>query len=205
MEFDVHLTADGELVVFHDDDLRRMCGVDGAVEDHTYAELREYHLAATQEKIPLFADMLKMVDGRTPLIVEIKSANGNHSAVTEAVCAALKDYKGLYCIESFDPRVVHYLRKHHPNIVRGQLAHNSLREKSSVPIFLRFLLTYNLLNFATVPDFIAYRFCDRNNLSNFLCRKVLGIQGVSWTITDTEQYKTATEEGWIPIFERFEP
>ncbi len=205
MELDVHLMADGNLAVIHDHSLKRTAGVDKVIEELNAADLSEYRLEGTQEKIPLFADMLKMVDGRTPLIVEIKSADGNHNAVTEAVCAALKDYKGLYCIESFDPRVVHYLRKHHPDIVRGQLAHNSLREKSSVPIFLRFLLTYNLLNFTTVPDFVAYRFCDRNHLSNFLCRKVLGIQGVSWTITDMEQYKTATEEGWIPIFERFEP
>jgi glycerophosphoryl diester phosphodiesterase len=171
----------------------------------TTEELADCKLEGTQECIPLFTDVLKMVDGRTPLVVEIKTEGGNYSAVSEAVCAVLKDYKGVYCVESFDPRAIAYIRKHYPDYIRGQLAHNSLREKSSVPIFLRFLLTYNLMNFLVRPDFISYRYCDRKNLSNFLCRKVWRIQGVSWTITDKEQWKTAVDEGWIPIFEKFNP
>ncbi len=205
MELDVHLLADGQLAVIHDSSLKRTAGVDKKIEELTAAELTAYRLQDTEEAIPLFADVLKMVGGRVPLIVEIKTDGNNASAVTEATCRMLQDYQGLYCVESFDPRSIAYVRKHYPDFVRGQLAHNSLREKSPVPIILRFLLTYQLMNWFVVPDFIAYRYCDRKTFSNFLCRKLWHIQGVSWTLTDMEQYETASAEGWIPIFENFRP
>lgn len=205
IELDVHLMADGNLAVIHDSSLKRTAGIDKMIEELTAEDLPNCRLEGTKETIPLFTDVLKMVDRRVPLIVEIKAEGGNHNAVSEAVCAVLKEYQGVYCVESFDPRAVAYVKKHYPSFVRGQLAHNSLREKSSVPVFLRFLLTYNLMNFLTLPDFIAYRYCDRKNLSNFLCRKFWGIQGVSWTLTDEKQWKTAVDEGWIPIFENFIP
>jgi len=204
-ELDVHLLADGQLAVIHDSSLQRTAGVDKKIEELTAAELSAYKLQGTEETIPLFADVLKMVDGRVPLIVEIKTDGKNTAAVTEATCRMLQDYKGLYCVESFDPRAIAYVRKHYPDFVRGQLAHNSLREKSPVPILLRFLLTYQMMNLWMVPDFIAYRYSDRKTLSNFLCRKLWRIQGVSCTLTDMEQYETAVKEGWIPIFENFRP
>ena len=205
MELDVHLMADGNLAVIHDSSLKRTVGVDKKIEELTATELVDYNLQGTEEPIPLFSDVLRMVDGRVPLIVEIKTDGNNVSAVTEATCRMLTDYEGLYCVESFDPRAIAYVRKHYPDIVRGQLAHNSLREKSSVSVFLRFLLTYQMMNFLVVPDFIAYRYADRKTLSNFLCRKLWRIQGVSWTLTDMERYETAVKEGWIPIFENFRP
>ncbi len=205
IELDVHLMADGNLAVIHDSSLKRTVGIDKVIEDLSIQDLPNCKLQGTGECIPLFTDVLKIVDGRVPLIVEIKAESGNHNAVSEAVCAVLKEYQGIYCVESFDPRAVAYVKKHYPSFVRGQLAHNSLREKSKVPFILRFLLTYNLMNFLTLPDFIAYRYCDRKNLSNFVCRKFWSVQGVSWTLTDEKQWKTAVDEGWIPIFENFNP
>lgn len=205
MELDVHLLADGQLAVIHDSSLKRTAGVDKKIEEMSVSELINYRLQGTEETIPLFSDVLKLVNGRVPLIVEIKTDGNNAAAVTEATCRMLQGYQGLYCVESFDPRAVAYVRKHYPDFIRGQLAHNSLREKSSVSIFLRFLLTYQLMNCIVVPDFIAYRYTDRKTLSNYLCRKLWHIQGVSWTLTDMEQYETAVKEGWIPIFENFRP
>ena len=205
IELDVHLMKDGNLAVIHDSSLKRTAGVDKKIEDLTGEDLLNYRLEGTEESIPLFTDVLQMVDGKTPLIVEIKVETNNFKAVTEATCKVLENYHGTYCVESFDPRVVAYVRKHYPQFVRGQLAHNSLSESSPVPKFLRFLLTYDLLNFLVVPDFIAYRYQDRKTLSNFLCRKLWRVQGVSWTITDEKQYHTAKKEGWVPIFENFKP
>lgn len=205
IELDVHLMQDGELAVIHDSSLKRTAGVDVKIEELTVSDLPNYKLEGTTERIPLFTDVLKMVDGKVPLVVEIKTDGDNSKAVSEAVCSVLKDYGGVYCVESFDPRAIAYIRKRYPKLVRGQLAHNSLNEESPFPWILRFLLTYNLMNFLTVPDFIAYRYKDRKTLSNFLCRKVWRTQGVSWTITDAEQWRTAIDEGWIPIFENFHP
>ena len=205
IEMDVHLLADGELAVIHDASLKRTAGVDKQIEDLTVADLQDYRLEGTQEQIPLFKEVLKTVAGKVPLIVELKPERNNHKVLTETVCAVLKNYDGLFCVESFDPRVVAYVRKHYPDFVRGQLAHNSLKEKMKLPWLLRFVVTYNLLNFSVVPDFISYRYRDRKTLSNFLCRKFWRIQGVTWTITDEGQYHNAVGEGWIPIFENFEP
>ena len=205
MELDVHLMRDGNLAVIHDSSLKRTVGIDKKIEDMTAEDLADCKLEGTYECIPLFSDVLQMVKGKTPLIVEIKVEGDNFKAVSEATCTVLKDYEGLYCVESFDPRAVAYVRKHYPKMVRGQLAHNSLKEESPVPKFLRFLITYDLLNFLVVPDFIAYRYKDRKTVSNFLCRKLWRIQGVSWTITDEKQWRTAVDEGWIPIFENFKP
>ena len=204
-ELDVRLLADGQLAIMHDSSIQRMTGVDKKIEELTASQIAGYCLKNTEEKIPLFADVLKMVDGRVPMIVEIKTDGENTATVTEATCKMLQDYPGLYCVESFDPRCIAYVRKHYPQFVRGQLAGNSLREKSPVPFLLRFMLTYQLMNFLVVPDFIAYCYRDRKTLSNFLCRKLWKIQGVSWTLTDIEQYETAVKEGWIPIFENFRP
>ena len=74
-----------------------------------------------------------------------------------------------------------------------------------LPWILKLLLTFNLMNVATRPDFIAYR-CDHLKVfTNFLCRKVLGLQGVTWTLKTKEDYDDAVKKGWIPIFEGFNP
>ena len=92
-----------------------------------------------------------------------------------------------------------------PDLVRGQLAHNSLHEPGKVPYILRFIMTNLLSNFWNTPDFIAYRYCDRNGLSVRLARKLWKIQGVTWTLKTREEYDTAVKENWIPIFEGFKP
>ena len=90
-------------------------------------------------------------------------------------------------------------------MIRGQLTENFVRSSTKLPGVLKFIMKYNLLNVFTRPDFIAYRFADRKNISNFLCRKLWGIQGVTWTITNQEDLDTAVQEYWIPIFENFKP
>ena len=126
--------------------------------------------------------------------------------LAEAACEILKDYKGVYCMESFDPRCVRWLRKNRPEIIRGQLTENFVANDKKMPLALRFVLTHNLLNFMTCPDFVAYKYADRKDtLTNPLCRHVWDLQGVSWTIKSQEDYDIAVQEGWLPIFEGFEP
>ena len=118
----------------------------------------------------------------------------------------MEGYKGVYCMESFDPRVVQWLRKNRPEIIRGQLAENFLKVKENhLNIILKFIMTNHLLNFLSMPDFVAYKFADRNTLGTRICRKFWKLQGVSWTIRTQEDYDTAVKEGWIPIFEYFTP
>lgn len=204
-ELDVHLLKDGSLAVLHDSDLKRITGQDGIIEDLTADQLKDYHLKGTEETIPLFSQVLEVFDGQTPLIVEIKVHGSNYAEVSEATCKLLEGYKGLYCLESFDPRCVLWLKKNRPNLVRGQLTENYFRTKPSFSAVLQFIMVHQLANFLTQPDFVAYRFHDRKTLSNAIVRKLWGVGGVSWTLRTREEYDAAVNEGWIPIFEGFQP
>ena len=180
-ELDVHLLKDGSLVVFHDGKLERMTGKPGRLEDLTAADLTDYPLVGTAETIPLFSQVLEVFN-------------------------LLDGYKGVYCLESFDPRCVHWLKKNRPDLIRGQLAENFFHSPDSpLPGFMKFLLSNLLENFLILPDFVAYKFADRKTPCAFLARKIWGAQGVSWTITRQEDFDTAVKEGWIPIFEGFKP
>ena len=205
IELDVHLLKDGTLAVIHDHSLKRTAGADVQIEDLTAGELRQYPLEGTAETIPTFREVLELFDGKAPLIVELKAIRGNHAALTDKAVQLLRDYPGAYCIESFDPRCVLHLKKHHPHILRGQLAENFFKSNTPMPWYIKLMLTLQLGNFLLLPDFVAYRFSDRKNLGNFLVRKLWGVQGVTWTLKTKAEYETAKKEGWIPIFENFEP
>ena len=205
VELDVHLLADGNLAVLHDSDLQRVTGQSGIIEDLTTRQLKNYHLNGTAETIPEFRQVLELFAGKAPLIVELKTRSRNHAELAEAVCRMLEDYPGPYCLESFDPFAVHWLRKNKPGIIRGQLAENTMKAFPEYPWLFRFITSFYLENFLTKPDFIAYKFAHRKTLSNRLCRSLWGIIGVSWTIRTKEEFHAAVQEGWIPIFENFLP
>lgn len=205
-ELDVHLLADGNLAVIHDSTLKRTTGAAGRIEDLTVEQLQNYNLEGTAQMIPTFESVLSVYDGRAPLIVELKPVENNHAALCARVCEALEHYTGVYCIESFDPRCVYWFRKHRPEVIRGQLTENFfLSKKSALPWFIKLAMKIQLLNFMIQPDFVAYKYRDRVNFSNFLCRKLWGAQGVTWTLKTQEEFDTAVSEGWLPIFEGFQP
>ena len=206
VELDVHLLADGGLAVMHDFTLRRTTGKDGYLKELTTPQLSEHFLAGTDQTIPEFTEVLKLFDGKVPLIIELKYVGNNYKKLCENVCKALEGYKGVYCMECFDPRSVRWLRKNRPDIIRGQLVENYLKTKPiTLPIIVRFALGNLLSNFLTVPDFVACRYQDRNDLSTRLCSKFWGVQSVTWTIKNPEQLETSLKENRIPIFEDFCP
>ena len=205
IELDIHLLKDGNLAVIHDHPLLRTTGAEGNIEELTTEDLQNYRLEGTEEVIPTFRQVLELFDGKAPLIVELKATNDNYGVLVDTAMAQLQGYQGAYCVESFDPRCIRYLKEHYPSVVRGQLAENFMISKGKLPKHLKFLLTHQLFNFLLQPDFVAYKFDDRKTLGNFLVRKVWGVQGVTWTLKNPESHKTALQEGWIPIFEDYEP
>ena len=205
-ELDIHLMKDGNLAVIHDAKLIRTTGKEGKIEDLTTDDLKDYRLEGTEETIPTFSQVLQVFSGKTPLIIELKPEGGNHAALCAAACKAMEGYEGVWCMESFDPRCVLWLKQNRPDIIRGQLAENSLKNpKSNLPIPLKFVLSFHLENFLCRPDFVAYDFGTRKVLSNTICRRLFGMQGVSWTLRSPEDHETAVKEGWIPIFEHYQP
>lgn len=207
-ELDVHLTRDGHLAVIHDSSLLRTAGADVLVEDLTLDELRQYRLEGTEEPIPLLEEVLALYQGRAPLVVELKSHGGNHDALSEAAMAMLDRFHAVYCVESFDPRCLMWLKKHRPEVVRGQLSQQFARHQDNDPGVSRavqFLLSNLFFNIVTQPDFIAYRFSDRRCAAVVICRRVYHVQEVNWTITDRAQMAEAEQAGNLVIFEQFDP
>lgn len=206
IELDIHLMADGNLAVIHDGSLKRTAGVDVKITDLTTEDLKNYPLEGTEEIIPTFDQVLKLYNGKAPLIIELKADGNNHAALTDAAVKAMEGYPGIWCMESFDPRCVHHLRKYHADVCRGQLSFDHFKNKDGVIPLLKFLLKHNLLNFLTLPDFVAYSFEDRKKtFTNTICRKFWKLQGVSWTIRSQADFDTAKKEALLPIFEYFTP
>ena len=197
IEFDVQLSKDDIPVVFHDADLKRMCGVEGKVWDYTLEELQKMKLAKSDQTIPTLAQVLGEVDGKVPLIVEYKMDRVD-TKVCELGNQLLANYKGTYCIESFHPYAVKWYRKNRPDILRGQLSENFIRDGKKE--FTMFLMTYLLTNFMTRPDFIAYRHKDADNISRRIC-KGLGALSVAWTIRSQADFEKAKKHFDLFIFD----
>lgn len=206
IETDVHLTADGVAVLHHDDSLRRLCGEDILLRTLTAEELSSYRLLETEEGIPHFSDFLALVDGKVPLVIELKAEAGNHRALAEGALAVLKDYQGPYCIESFDPRVLREVKRLAPHVIRGQLSGKKLKWDKTLSARLTNLAVGNLLtNVICRPHFIAYRFGDRRVPAFRFCTSVLGATRVYWTLRSLEEVAEAEKDGGIPIFESCKP
>ena len=205
-ELDVHLMRDGYLCVVHDSDLARVTGRPAVVEDMTAADLAGFPLLGTEETVPLFEEVLEVFSGKTPLIVELKTHGGNAQPLVRAVMERMDRYKGPYCLESFDPNVLWWLKREYPDVIRGQLSENFQR---SAPAHLspsqRFALTNLLTTPLTTPDFIAYNHIDRDVPVLGLMRRLYNVHEVSWTVRDPERMRELEANGCVVIFEGFIP
>lgn len=200
IELDVHLTKDGKLAVIHDSSLMRTCGAALNIEEITLEEAQKYYLEESTETIPEFGEVLAAVDGSVPLIIELKTAGKNHASLCSCVLEALDGYKGLYCIESFDPAAVSRLKKNRPDVVRGQLA-GSLKNDGYVNNLQEFLLKNLWVNAMSRPDFVAFRFEDRKQ------KAFVRYKGAKflWTVRKYEDLKKTEAIGAAAIFEKFNP
>ena len=203
IELDVQLTKDRLPVVFHDETLKRVCGVDGRVRDYTYEELQQFRLCRSDERIPLFSDFLKLVDGKVPLIIEIK-IHENVDTVCSIADELIKEYRGTYCIESFHTMAVQWYRKHRPEVIRGQLSTDFSKPGKRESWYLC-MVHYLLGNVMGRPDFIAYDHLHKNNISRRLCRYLFGALSVAWTIKSQKELDACKKDFDLFIFEGFVP
>ncbi|MBR6045849.1 MAG: glycerophosphodiester phosphodiesterase [Ruminococcus sp.] len=190
IELDVRLTKDAKVVVHHDKTLNRMCGVDKYIKDMTYDEIKEYTLAGTDQHIPLFKDVLKFVNGRVPLLVEIK--RGHELGVLEKrTDHLLKQYKGEYAVQSFHPMHMLWFRLHSPKTYCGLLVtvaddcepfENISSHLGAQPFMWGF----------SNPDFIS---CDIELLSDKVVDYVRRTKRelFAWTINSEEYYNKAKD------------
>lgn len=204
IELDLQLTTDNKLVVFHDENLSRMTGINKILHECEYDEISNLHLLDTKETIPLFEDVLKVLNKDTPLIIEIKP-EGRYIETTKAAIEMMRNYDGIYNIESFNPNVVRYLKENEPDIIRGQLAHNYFVENEELNVFIKFALTYLLFNFYTKPDYIAYDCMNTTNLSFRIISKIHKGECIAWTIKSQEQLQKNKKYYNCFIFDSFIP
>jgi len=205
IELDVQLTRDKVAVVFHDATLKRVCGAEGKVSDFTYEELLQFSLCGTSEKIPRFEEVLRMTDGRVPMIIEYK-APGVDVEVCPVADALLQKYRGAYCIESFNPMVLVWYRRHRKHVMRGQLSTSYTKDgEKGYPGGVLWLMHHLLFNFLTKPDFIAYNHKYYRDRSRSLCRYLYKCTSVAWTIGSQEELDSRKRDFDLFIFEAFRP
>ena len=202
IELDIQLSRDGRVMVFHDENLFRMTGLDRELCELDAEELRALRLKDTSEKIPYLTEVLALVGGRVPLLIELKGKSVTDMRLCEKAEKLLLPYKGLWCVESFNPMQIRWWKKHRPDVVRGQLVTNLIQKKdgsfSKNPT--DYLLTALLLNVFSRPDFIA---ADgrMKNPSVALCKKLFSADRFVWTPKGNALRKEYLEKGEYPIFE----
>ena len=203
IEMDVHITRDDRLVVFHDDSLKRMCGVDRPIADCTLDELRTCRLNGTDWSIPTFDAFLDTVNGRVPLLIEIKT-DKRITLLCELVNERLSRYSGPWMMESFDPRAVRWFRRHRPDVLRGQLTFGLVKPSRIPKVPLTRLLASQIGNVLGRPDFIAAEAVTDHSLPLRLLR-LFPAHRIAWTVRSQEQMDALSGRYENQIFEGFVP
>lgn len=201
IELDLQLTKDGIPMVFHDATLERMCGVEGNIWDFTYEQLRELTLLDTDIQIPTLEEVLALIDGQVPILLEYKLDKVD-TLVCEKSNVLLQEYDGAYCIQCFHPFAVLWYKQNAPDVIRGQLAKNFWTDEEYAGKPLYVLLSLMLENVATRPDFISFEYTGASNLSLKLCR-LMGAKTATWTIRSPEDYESVKGDFDFYIFDSF--
>lgn len=199
IELDVQQIADGTVIVFHDSTLSRLTGQDGYVKYLIKEDLKSCKLNGTKETIPTFVETLKFINGRTPIIIEIKNT-GKPGKLESQVLEMLKNYNGEYAIMSFNPYVLKWFKDNAPNIIRGQLS--SFFKNENLTFLKRIVLKKMLLNKVSQPNFIAY---NSQNLPNRFVKKYNSLPLLAWTVRSQEEYMKVVKYCDNIIFENFQP
>lgn len=203
IELDIQFTKDKQIVVFHDETLERMTKNLSYVSDMTYKQLSKLKLLNTDEKIPLLEDVLKVVDGKVPIIIEIKDSKDIIDLGKEAY-EILKRYNGKYTIQSFNPIVLQWYSNNAKEVVRGQLSGKYNDSNSKINFLEKFLLKNLLLDFKSKPHYICYELQGLPNLRVSQIRKK-GTMVISWTIRNKKDMEKAYKYSDNIIFDSFIP
>lgn len=204
IEIDIRITDDGEIVVFHDDKLTRMTNQDGYVCNYNAQTLKEFFLLKADGKrsdytIPTFEDVLSTVNGKVPLLIELKNSAAI-GAFENKVITMLHSYKGEYAVQSFNPYSLEYFKDNAPEVLRGQLSCFFCKNELS-GFFKRRILKKLKLNKISKPDFVSYRFSDLPNKYVTKCN----LPVLAWTIKSNADYEAAKQYCDNIIFEKYTP
>ena len=201
MELDIRFSKDMQVVVFHDDDLKRLAGDKRRVRQLTLAELKAIPLAGIDSAlIPTLRQVLDTVDGKAPLLIELKSGPDN-ARLCRALMDALADYKGEYLVQSFNPLIVAWFRFHAPQVVRGQLVGPLQSYRPAGNGIAAFCMAGLLANVVSRPDFVSYDANAQRFFSPHVQRFMFHTPMAAWTVRDPALAALIRKRGEISIFE----
>jgi glycerophosphoryl diester phosphodiesterase len=206
IECDVRATSDGEVVVFHDDTLERLTGMSGAVARRSLADVRTAHFRTGDARIPTLDELLDLVDGRVPLMIELKEGHGSGEALVHAVAAVLSMYSGPVAVMSFAPGTMVAMRRTAPQLPRGMVIDDfSRRDYPTVPAMTRLFRRHLLSAPLVLPQFVACQAARLPAAAPLLLRHFFDLPLLGWTVRSREAAKAARE--WVDqiIFEGFDP
>lgn len=204
IELDVQLSKDKQVMVFHDASLKRMCGVNRRVSELTCAELKALSLKGSNQTIPTLAEVLSLVQGRVPLMVEVKGETVN-TALCVRLSRMLDSYHGAFCVISFSPLILNWFKNYRPCYARGQLVTKVTRHDRKGSRAVNFLLSHMLLNFLSRPDFISINHLYKKHPSFLLCTRVFRMRGFGWTVQSKKDYVECRRRGVLAVFEKIRP
>lgn len=201
-ELDVQMTTDGVIVVFHDYDMTRLTGHNGDIREKSYEEIKNYKINNTKYGIPTFEEVLKVVDGKIPLLVEVKN-HKNIGPMDKKVRDILRNYKGEFAIESFNPFIVRWFYKNAPEMIRGQLS--CPFDGDDLPKYQKKILRRMPFVKYNHSQFIAYDIDDIDKNKKVMKYKNKHIPIVAWTCRDPKKaietkkyYDNYIFEGYVP-------
>ena len=193
IELDVQASADGQAMVFHDAELARLADARGALAAWSAAELGRFRLKESDETIPTLGEILALIEGKAPLLIEVKAPNRSVAALCRSVEAALGAYKGPVGVMSFNPEVGAWFARHAPARLRGLVV--TEQDKG-----LRGLAERPLALWRSRADFLAYDIRDLP--SRFAdAQRAKGMPVLTWTVRSLADRARAAEHASQIIYE----
>jgi glycerophosphoryl diester phosphodiesterase len=195
IELDVQASRDGEAIVFHDYELRRLTGQPGRVRDRTAAELQAIALSGAGETIPTLGDIVRLVDARVPLLIEVKAPTPRVGPLCASVLRAVRDYPGRMAVMSFNPEVPRWFYRNGRGITRGLVVTEHRRARRAHAGAERRLALWRAR-----PHFLAY---DISNLPSAFARaqRARGLPVLTWTVRSGAERAVAAAEADQIIYE----
>ncbi len=189
IELDVQFTKDKEVVVFHDENLKRMTNDTRNIEDVNYDELKNLRLGKTNERIPTLEEVLELVDNKVAILIEIKDCK-DYIKLSEKTYKILKGYEGKYAIQSFNPFILQWYKNNASEVIRGQLSGTFTEGSENLNALEKFALKNLLLNFKSKPNYIGYELegIPKSKLENL---RKKGVPIIIWTVKNKEAMEKA--------------
>ena len=187
IEFDVQLSKDGQAIVVHDENLLRLTGTNREVEKMTTAEIKALRFRGTDFSIPTLEETLSLIDGRVPILVEVKK---HKKPLEQMVCDQLRAYPGEFAVQSFNPMVLRAIRRIAPEFVCGLLS-SKFEHQKLLRIQKAGIKNARLFFMAKQPDFLSFEIHSFPNRRIAGFRQDLGIPILGWVITSLGELEIA--------------